>query len=268
MKDDKPNKQEILDCLLRSGYLLESRLVNALNEAGYFVDPNQTIIDKNTGKSREIDIFAEGPRSMAYKDINVRSNFVIEAINNLYPIVLTTLLSDGPRGYIDLCFQYWHSLSDDADMKTYPSTRVESEELGLYCQYASITRKKNKELMASHSEDLYSSITKMVQYCERERNEWQKHPIKQPYWHVEFWRPVLVFQNDILVTDLLNNSQVELLDVDSARLKFNYHEDGQQVYMIIDLVKEEQLLNHLKMISDQDMNLLNELVAFRYDEKF
>lgn len=267
MKNDKPSKQEILDCLLRSGYLLESRLVNALNEAGYFVDPNQTICDKNTGKSREIDILAEGPSSIKYKDTNVRSFFVIEATNNLYPVVLTTLLDSEPRGHIELYNQCWYSLSDDADHKIYPPERVESENIQLYCQYCAITRKKNKELMASHSEDLYSSITKMVQYCERDINEWRERKLKQQYWEVLFWRPILVFQNDILVTNQSGNSQVELLDVDSARLKFNYHEDDQQVSMIIDLVKENQLLKHLKMIANQDKRLLDELVSFRYKEK-
>jgi hypothetical protein len=50
-------------------------------------------------------------------------------------------------------------------------------------------------------------------------------------------------------------------------LQFNYHEDGQQESMIIDLVKEKQLPNHLKMIADHDKAMLDEIVSLRYKEK-
>ncbi|MCG8528056.1 MAG: hypothetical protein MI748_16860, partial [Opitutales bacterium] len=52
-------KSEILECMSRSGYLMEGRIIRSLNEAGFFVEPNQSIIDPETGKSREIDLIAE-----------------------------------------------------------------------------------------------------------------------------------------------------------------------------------------------------------------
>src|SRR4051794_16916928 len=86
---------EIADCLRRSGYLLESRLVSTLAKAQFFVEPNAAVLDRRTGKSREIDLLAE------YFDydpdrpkISVLTRFAIEAINNFLPIVL---LSPSPR---------------------------------------------------------------------------------------------------------------------------------------------------------------------------
>ncbi len=39
--DDMPSKEQMVECLRKSGYLLEGRLVRCLNELGLFVDPSQ-----------------------------------------------------------------------------------------------------------------------------------------------------------------------------------------------------------------------------------
>ena len=85
----EPTAEEYLGALKRSGYLMESRLVRALHEMNFFVDPNQCILDKVTGKSREIDIIAEYYDGRV-RDICVKTLFIIEAINNIHPLVLMT----------------------------------------------------------------------------------------------------------------------------------------------------------------------------------
>src|SRR5258708_3771634 len=91
-------RDEIADCLRRSGYLLESRVVSALATARFFVEPNAAVLDPRSGKSREIDLLAE------YYDydpdrpkISVLSRFAIEAINNSLPIVLLSPYPGSPN---------------------------------------------------------------------------------------------------------------------------------------------------------------------------
>ena len=50
--------QDATKALLRSGYLLESRLERVLTSRGYYVDANDAYPDPTTGKSRELDIMA------------------------------------------------------------------------------------------------------------------------------------------------------------------------------------------------------------------
>jgi hypothetical protein len=52
-------KEEMLEALNRSGYLMESEIASMLAEFGFFIETNQVIEDKFTGKSREIDLLAE-----------------------------------------------------------------------------------------------------------------------------------------------------------------------------------------------------------------
>ena len=86
-----PSKQEMQEALLRSGYLMEGRLVKMLDEMELFVEPNNSYLDEKTGISREVDLIAETGRiEMSREKTCVKTIFVIEAINNLYPVVLLT----------------------------------------------------------------------------------------------------------------------------------------------------------------------------------
>src|SRR5882724_6486619 len=89
--DDNPSMDDILECLNRSGYMLESRLVRLLTEEGFFVEANQVAQDARTGKSREIDLIAEFYRhTPEHRYSCVKTTLVVEAVNNKYPFVLLT----------------------------------------------------------------------------------------------------------------------------------------------------------------------------------
>jgi hypothetical protein len=90
---DVPTTEEMLECLRRSGYLLESRLVAVLHDLDHFVEPNSSYLDKVTGVSREIDIVAEQYRydeANAEAMVCVKTTLIIEAVNNPFPAVLLT----------------------------------------------------------------------------------------------------------------------------------------------------------------------------------
>ena len=55
----KITEEEILESLSKSGYLLESEITKRLVNYGFFVESNLTSLDPITGKSREIDLYAE-----------------------------------------------------------------------------------------------------------------------------------------------------------------------------------------------------------------
>jgi hypothetical protein len=97
---EMPTNEELLECLRRSGYLLESRLVAALQALDHFVEPNSSYLDKATGVSREIDIVAElyrYDRSMSEARVSVKTTIIIEAINNPLPAVLLTPVPFSPN---------------------------------------------------------------------------------------------------------------------------------------------------------------------------
>ena len=55
----KITKKQMEDALGRSGYFLESRILDVLQKRNYTNTPNSSYPDAQTGKSRELDIYAE-----------------------------------------------------------------------------------------------------------------------------------------------------------------------------------------------------------------
>jgi hypothetical protein len=193
----------LLECLMRSGYLLESRLVRSLAEEDFFVEPNKVIIDSKTGKSREIDIVTEYFDSEVNKGgVSVKTGFVIEAINNKYPFVLMTqrpFHPDSPIGeshkYITTCIPGESGFFDVVIQSKKNPIRN-----NVFTQYSAITRKKNgKELMAHHSDDVYNSFVKMKEYCCDEISQWDEFESPSKYYRIHSWQPILVLQNELKV---------------------------------------------------------------------
>jgi hypothetical protein len=94
MADEKIAPEEMIDALKRSGYLIESRLINILADHDYYTYPNETYPDPTTGKSREIDLFASSYRTVenlylqnASLMIDVTHDLIIECANNPQPAV-------------------------------------------------------------------------------------------------------------------------------------------------------------------------------------
>ncbi len=59
MQNQEYSKEEMLEAINRSGYLLESEIASTLAQKGYFTESNSIIIDVATGKGRELDLIAE-----------------------------------------------------------------------------------------------------------------------------------------------------------------------------------------------------------------
>ena len=98
MRHDQVSPEQLLECLERSGYLMESRIVRELGARGFFVEPNQVVKDARTGKSREIDLVAEHYSYVPdHRDLCVKTKFVAEVVNNRWAIVLLTSRPSTPN---------------------------------------------------------------------------------------------------------------------------------------------------------------------------
>jgi hypothetical protein len=118
-RSELPSKQEMQEALLRSGYLMEGRLVKMLDGLELFVESNNSYLDEKTGVSREIDLIAETGRFDTPREkVCVKTIFVIEAINNLYPVVLLTEQTWSPNAQQDDYIPYY--CTPDLVIKNHP----------------------------------------------------------------------------------------------------------------------------------------------------
>lgn len=262
--------QEILACLHRSGYLLESRLVQALCDARFFVEPNVALIDSRTGKSREIDLLAEYYEyNPDLPNVSVRTEFAIEATNNALPLVLMTPHPGSPITDIEAYVRY-RTTPEPAPFET----RVDVyEEKGVfkgtrYSQYCALSRKKGSdELIALHTDDLYSDLLKLAELIEQRAAEFEARawPSDDPFWRLWFWQGVLVVGGDLLVVTE-DSGGIALAEIEDAPLVFNFHSAEQPTTVVIQVLRERTLIPYVKNIIAEDRLLASLIYEVRHSQ--
>lgn len=271
-RDDKPTNDEVLECLNRSGYLLESRLAQQLFEHDFFVESNQVVRDVRTGKSREIDLIAEHERyTPEHKYSHVRTTFVVEASNNKYPFVLLTPWRWTPMYGPEVQNKFiitppsqesriWSHLDPEDE-------RRESADEA-YTQFCVLTRKSGAgELMASHTDDIYGSLLKVAEYIEQNLTDWRNDRGEhfERYWRIFFWQPVLVLSGNLLVVRLQTDGTPFLEETQSARLVFNWHAGDQPTTTIFNVVTESYFKQFVSSIEADDFQMEKKLHALRLE---
>jgi hypothetical protein len=280
----QPTFDEIQECLERSGYLMESRLVRTLTELqpddandthkhGYFVEPNQSIRDPRTGKSREIDIVADYYfwRPDHHK-VAVKTTLVIEAINNAYPFILLTERPWTPNA--DFESNPKHIYTPDPcpflDVIDLHELKAADSEF-LFSQYCGLSVKNNKEreLMASHPEDVYSSLLKLAEYIESEIVRWNSMDDREndEYWRLFYWAPMLVLSGQLLRVLVDDGGKPQLGEIKFGRLEFNWHANDEPRTTVIEIVTEDFLLERLAQIRVRDRALEDAIRSIRLDRE-
>ena len=233
--------------LLRSGYMMESRLVQKLVKSGYFVEPNQRVCDVTTGKSREIDITAEPARFSQSKDhmdskVAVIVHFTCEAKNNPYPVVLLTELPPSPN------LETWDSLHEGTtgyfrDHLLEPSFfDFLTMKQNLFTQYCSFRPRKDgnrSEWIAWHPDDFHDDLEKIVTLCRSDAKRIQE--FKDDYHRLFLYIPVVILAGDLYVAKP-QDASVSLAKASSGLLMhFGLYEGDQSLSMILFVTEESYL---------------------------
>lgn len=232
-------ESKMTEALLRSGYVMESRIIHALVKRGFFVEPNQRIIDPVTGKSREIDIMAElwdsaHEMSPASTRVCVAVHFVCEAKNNPYPIVLLTELPLSPN------LEIWDSLYQGTTgfFKNNPLDPSYFDlmvgEQNPYTQYCSFKPKKNgkgSEWLAWHPEDFHDDLEKIVTYCRSEAKEIDE--LTDDYHRLFLYLPVVILAGDLYLAKP-QDASVKLSKVAAGlHMHFGIYEGTQSLSLVL-----------------------------------
>ncbi len=274
MKANRTTKKEMIACLQRSGYLLEGRLVKYLNAMGLFVEPNQSFLDEKTGISREIDIVAEDFRcSPDSSKVRVKTIFVMEAINNLYPVVLLTPRIWSPNTCIDDYLPYKVTPSEIGKNQHFilhvdPLEIKEIFEWSIFSQFCAFTRKKNGDLMASHPEDLYTSISKVAYYVFLSKDKYHGWMDKKDdeYWRLFQWKAVVVLQKDLYITQENTEGMTKLIKTRCAKLEYNFHYLGEPKTIVVDFVTESAVSQIVKKELDYDEIIEKKIIQLKRKE--
>lgn len=258
------SRAEARDALLRSGYLLESRLETLLQKAAYYVEANHSYPDPDTGKTRELDLFAmgavkAGPRERDF----IFPVLLIECVNNPQPLALITKEpqvgflhhQDVKHAGLPVKFQSeartWQPLPDYLSLDKfhhYCKGRVATQ----FCSFRQKKDQRNREWMALHEDAQFDCFRKLCAATDY----FQDHHFKSwrfggpEFVNIEFYYPVLVVAGELFEARP-GRSSVRLAR--KSHLQFRRSEivrGGAENYQI-DVVTESFFPRYLRLVEGE-----------------
>ena len=254
--------EETKASLLRSGYLLESRVEQFLEERGYYVEANSVYPDPNTNKTREFDIYALTNHSINDRFHWVWSVMLVECVNNPQPIAFITKEPRIPEEYryeIKLAGlptkiiqdkNTWVSVVDVLEMVKYHhycSGRIAT-------QFCSFTKKKNSdEWMAFHDDSHFESIQKLCDITNFHVNSllenWQGNNVETV--NIEFYYPLIVVQGELLDVRPHKTSGVEIQPTNHIHFVKTTMQNNKPETYHIDIITEDYLPKYFGIINSE-----------------
>lgn len=276
---DKITRPEMTDALLRSGYLLESRVETVLREGFGYAETNPTYPDPETGKSREFDVYAMTAHRAGPNDCDfLFGALLVECINNPQPLVILT--KEPLVGFLHHEEVKMSGLPVKVpDEKRHNDWQRLSTFLGMndyhhYCkgrvgtQFCSFVKKKSgrvEEWMSTHEGSHYDSLQKLCDVTD--------HYVDKPFksWtygarenlNVEMYYPVIIIQGDLLDARETKRS-VTLRAADHLQFRRSVATKGSNVDYQIDVIRERFLPKYLELI-DAEIDETARLLRRRYE---
>ena len=278
MGTEKITRNEVRTALLRSGYLLESRVESFLREAWGYVEANAAYEDPISSKSRELDVYAMtaekgGPEEYDY----LFGVLLSECINNPQPLAFITKepltpflhqedirLSGLPvkipeEGHRDS----WIGMAEFLTMNKfhhYCKGRVAT-------QFCSFTQKKSgpeKEWFANHEEPHFDSIRKLCDavdyFAATHFRNWSFG--EKENLNIQIYYPLLIVQGELLEVRL-SNKGISISESQHIQFRRSTVVGGDELNYQIDVIQEAYLQRFVEVI-DNELNKFARLLRRRH----
>ncbi|WP_374005825.1 hypothetical protein [Delftia lacustris] len=260
----------IRNALERSGYLVKSRVARALAEAGYFVDPNVSY-RSGQGAERGIDLTAEAAASPHHRGVYVKTTFVIQTLNNAYPIVLLTERPSTPNAVFESYIKFSTSPVPCPFLdKIHVYDERSADWHNLFSEICAVEKPHEQdEFTARQSEDIYSSLLSASRYTEEDLNAFEERVAEETgrYWRLLFWHPIVVVSGQLLTAKVTEGGAVQLQEVPLARLEFNWHDGEERKTTVVEVIREDFLMERLESIRAQDHAIETRIHAIKLKQE-
>jgi len=229
--------------------------------------------DPRTGKSREIDLIAEYyDRNTNHEGAYVKTYFVVEVINNRFPFVLLTQRPSSPNEDFENYVKFACTPEPNefyAHFDVYEDRQPERSKL--FSQFCVLTPKRGekKELMASHSEDLYSSFQKVAEYIDDELTSWAEMEglAEDTIWRMFFWHPMLILGGQLVAATTNKDGTTELHETQAGFIEFNWHAGDERRTTVIEVATANAFLDRLSAIVESDARMQEKLHHLRASQR-
>lgn len=279
LEPDKISLDDARDALLRSGYLIEHRLEATLRAKDYYVEANEAYPDPDSGKSRELDIYAMNAVRAGRGDYDfIFGVLLIECVNNSQPLAFITKeplvgflhhhdiqLAGLPAKVPDKKYpRSWQSLADYLEMDKYHhycKGRVATQ----YCSFA-LKKKGPAEWMATHDDNHFDAFRKLGAAVDHySRNHFESWTSGGPeYVNIEFYYPMLVVQGSLLEVRQ-SRTALKISETNHVQYRMSTMVGKEQATYQIDVVTEQFFTKFLSVV-DRELQKTRRLLQRRHSE--
>jgi hypothetical protein len=281
-------KQEAEEAILRSGYLLESRVETILIERGYYVQANDVYSDPITDKSRELDLYAlKGHEVYVEPEYSyLFSVLIIECINNPQPLafitkqpqVATLFASDMkvsglPAKFLsDETGNRWASFDELVKLRDYHHYcvgRVATQYCSFQQKRLSGAKQQSNEWMAWHDEAQHGTFQKLCDateyFVDKHYAEWvpggneenEENGDAEPI-NLQIYYPILVVQGELFDVQPSAGS-LQIHDADHIHYMRTVIQKNEERDYHIDVVRESYFPNLLDIIEKEVSQIVGRL---------
>jgi hypothetical protein len=263
---EKITRKELREALLRSGYLIESRVESFLLDAWGYVEANAAYEDPLSGKSRELDVFALTSDKGGPEEFDFFFNILlIECINNPQPLAFITkeplapfLHQDAIR-FSGLPIKILEQGSRDSWIGLGEFLAI--EKFHHYCegrvatQFCSFTQKKSgqeKEWFANHEEPHFDSIKKLCDavdyYASSHFRNWTFD--EHENLNIQIYYPLLIVQGELLEVKTINK-KISTNETQHIQFRRSAVVGGDELSYQIDVIQEAYLQKFLDVVNKE-----------------
>ena len=275
------SEDEMIESIMRSGYLLEQRVSPIFEKKGFMVNVNDSYQDLETKKSREIDLRAFEIFDLAAEgNEGILVNVFAECENNPQPLVFFQNESNQKiyNSFEDLKITgsplYIEPKSKHKDIAEYLSFQQFHHYClnNIYTQYCSFhqTKQKEKKWVASHNDQHHNTFVNLIKCLKHNMN----HDIE--FYHVgssnfnvierislSIYLPVLILGGEIYEAKEVD-SILSIKKINHAQFRKSMNFDRQdqlpEVYQI-DVITESYLERYLDLVRSEVKEVLNRIKA-------
>lgn len=260
----KISKKEMSEAIKRSGYLLEQRVAPVLTEGGFYVEMNESYVDPETGKARELDISGIGAVPVSGREF-IFPIILCECKNNSQPVVFFTKESLISFMYHEevkvsgIPIKFW-----DKNRYIRLSEFTKMEKFHHYCkgevatQYCSFQLKKDKSSwMAFHIEEQHEMFNSLIQALEYGISEHFSNFTLPPKGqeegiNIQIYYPLVILQSDLYSASLKKN-RLSIRETDHVQFRKEIYLPGLNEWKKyqIDVITEKYLRDYLKLVMNE-----------------
>ena len=279
-QDIQIDESSIVKALKRSGYIIEYRAAQLLEQQGWDATPNYAYLDPTTGVTRELDLIANY-RVQLENDLGyVQAELIAECANNPQPLAIFLRPPNlaGVDAYaIRTGGNIRYSLDKPNGLFEYIMAAVDAKNWHHCCgqpfasQFCSFTKKKQsgpkKDLqwMASHETKHFESFEAIYQ-AHNHLRKYQVDAIRSgsigSSVRLDIYYPCLILQGRLVKVDL-SKGHLPVEDIHRGIYRRGVIEDEVNDIFFTDILIEQEIRNYSDLIKSE----IDKVVSYLNDHK-